>query len=281
MKAEHNFREFLMSSYKKAIFFLILPLMILCHGVSWAEEETAQLDGITKPVSDVELSFVQPGKIKSIVISEGDSVGVDDILVTLEDDIEQIQKKILTGRCENQVPIDLAEVELIQKKKNLGNLKRAQAKGATSEWEVDHATLAVDTAILNVKVHQFEHSQDVLKLESLNGQIERLTLKSPIEGVVEEILVERGETIQAMFPVARLVQIDPLVIHLPVPVDQAVELKIGQIGLITFLDTTELEGKITHIASIADAAATTLAVTLQVDNKARRPAGERVRVFFE
>ena len=115
----------------------------------------------------------------------------------------------------------------------------------------------------------------MLKLESLNGQIKRLTLKSPIVGTVEEILVERGETIQAMSPVARLVQIDPLVINLPVPVNQAVELKIGQIGMVTFLDATELTGKITHIASIADAAATTLAVTLQVDNKDRRPAGER------
>lgn len=270
-----------MLSCKNIIFILILALISLCYGMSWAEEEETQLDGITKPVSDVELSFVQPGKIKSIVIAEGDAVGEGDILVTLEDDIEQIQKKILTGRCENQVPMDLAEVELTQKKKNLENLKRAQMKGATSEWEVDHAALAVDTAFLNVKVRQFEHSQDMLKLESLNGQIKRLTLNSPIEGIVEEILVERGETIQAMSPVARLVQIDPLVINLPVPVDQAVELQIGQVGTVTFLDATVIEAEITHIASIADAAATTLAVTLQVDNKKRRPAGERVRIFFE
>lgn len=270
-----------MSSYKNTISILIITVISLCYGLSWAEEETAQLDGITKPVSDVELSFVQPGKIKSIVIAEGDAVEEGDILVTLEDDIEQIQKKILTGRCENQVPMDLAEVELTQKKKNLENLKRAQMKGATSAWEVDHAALAVDTAFLNVKVRQFEHSQDVLKLESLNGQIKRLTLKSPIVGIVEEILVERGETIQAMSPVVRLVQIDPLVINLPVPVNQAVELQIGEIGTVTFLDATELTGEITHIASIADAAATTLAVTLQVDNKDRRPAGERVRIIFE
>lgn len=254
--------------------------MLLCHGLSWAQEETAQLDGITKPVSDVELSFVQPGKIKHILITEGDVVGEGDILVTLEDDIEQIQKKILTGRCENRVPMDLAEVELVQKKKNLESLKLANIKGATSEWEVDHAALAVDTAFLTVKVRQFEHSQDILKLESLKGQIERLTLKSPKKATVEEILVERGETIQAMSPVARLVQIDPLLIHLPVPVEQAVELKIGQVGMVTFLDATTLEGVITHIASIADAAATTLAVTLQVENKKRRPAGERVIVVF-
>lgn len=270
-----------MTLCKDTVFILFIGVMSLLYGSAWAEDETASLDGITKPVADVELSFVQPGKIKSIVIAEGDLVQPDDILITLEDDIELIQKKILTGRCENMVPIDLAEVELTQKKKNLENLKRAHVKGATSQWEVDHAALAVDTAFLNLKVRQFEHSQDVLKKESLMGLIKRLTLKSPTKGIVEDILVERGETIQAMVPVVRLVEIDPLIIDLPVPVEQAVELMVGQKSEVKFLDETALAGEITHIASIADAAATTLAVTIRVENSKRRPAGERVRVVFE
>ncbi|MFT5697758.1 MAG: multidrug efflux system membrane fusion protein [Desulforhopalus sp.] len=267
--------------YKNIICIAVIALITCSYGIGLAEVETASMDGVTKPVADIELSFVQPGKIKSIIVAEGDAVQADSVLVTLEDDIELIQKKILTGRRDNHMPMDLAEVELIQKKKNLENLMRAQVKGATSQWEVDHAALAVDTALLNLKVRQFEHTQDVLKLESLMGLIKRLTLKSPIEGIVEEVLVERGETVQAMVPVVRLVQIDPLVIDLPVPVELAVELKVGQMGKVKFLDATELDGSITHIASIADAAATTLAVTLQVENGKRRPAGERVSVIFD
>lgn len=270
-----------MVACKKTISTLCIAIITLFYGAVLAEEQKDSLDGITKPVADVELSFVQPGKIKSILVSEGDLVQPDDILVTLEDDIEQIQKKILTDRSNNKVPMDLAEVELRQKKKNLENLKRAQEKGATSQWEVDHASLAVETAFLGLKVRQFEHSQDMLKLESLLSIIDRLTLKSPTKGIVEEILVAPGETIQAMVPLLRLVEIDPLIIDLPVPVEQAVEMKVGQLGTVTFLDATETAGKITHIASIADAAATTLAVTLQVENSRRRPAGERVRVVFE
>lgn len=255
--------------------------VITASSVSlFAEEVVPPLDGITKPVSDVELSFVQPGKIQMVLVAKGDVVEPGETLVTLDDEIEQIQKKILSDRSQNRVPIDLAKVELAQNKKNLVNVQRAHEKGATSEWEVDHAALAVDTALLNLKVREFEHSQDTLKLESLVGQIERLSITSPIKGIVEDILVERGETVQAMVPVVRLVDIDPLIIELAVPVEQAVELTVGQSAVVTFLDSTELEATITHIATIADAAATTLTVTLLVENNERRPAGERVTVVF-
>ncbi|TKB11842.1 efflux RND transporter periplasmic adaptor subunit [Desulforhopalus sp. IMCC35007] len=265
---------------RKIFFIFFILVFLVWYGNGLALEEKAPLDGITKPVADIELSFVQPGKIKHISVAKGDFVEAGNVLVTLEDDIEQIQKKILTGRSENRVPIELAEVELTQKKKNLENLKGAQLKGATSQWEVDHAALAVDTAFLTLKVREFEHSQDVLKLESVLEMIERLTLKSPVKGIVEDILVERGETVQAMVPVIRLVETDPLIIDLPVPVEQAVGLQIGQTGTVRFPDNAELEGTVIHISSVADAAATTLSVTLRVVNSDHRPAGERVSVVF-
>jgi len=268
-------------SGRKAIFVPIVFLISLGSAFCLAEETAVSLDGITKPVSDVELSFVQPGKIKAILVEEGEIVEPGETLVTLDDEIEQIQKKILQGRSENSVPMDLAKVELAQNRKNLENVQRAHEKGATSDWEVDHAALAVDTALLNLKVREFEHSQDLLKLESLLGQIERLSITSPVEGIVEEILIEPGETIQAMVPVVRLVDIDPLKIDLPVPVEQAVALKTDQKAIVTFIDATELEARVTNIASIADAAATTLNVTLLLENSGQRPAGERVTVVFQ
>jgi multidrug efflux pump subunit AcrA (membrane-fusion protein) len=269
-----------MTYSKKTFSIFFILVFFVWYGTCLALEEKTALDGITKPVADIELSFVQPGKIRNITVAKGDIVEAGSILVTLEDDIEQIQKKILTGRSENRVPIQLAEVDLTQKKKNLESLKGAQVKGATSQWEVDHAALAVDTAFLTLKVREFEHSQDVLKLESVLEMIDRLTLKSPVNAIVEDILVERGETVQAMIPVIRLVEIDPLIIDLPVPVEQAVGLQIGQTGTVRFPDNVELEGTIIHISSVADAAATTLSVTLRVVNSDRRPAGERISVVF-
>lgn len=262
---------------------LAAAFLVLCFftGRGFAEGEIPGLDGITRPVTDIELSFVQPGKVKAVNVEKGDQVQAGDLLVVLEDDIEIIQKRILTARSENRVPMELAEVELSQRLKNLENLQKAQAKGATSNWEVDQAKLAVDTARLTLKTREFERMQDQLKLASLLELLRRLTLASPSGGIIEEVMVQPGETVQAMVPVARLVEIDPLMIDLPVPLDLARELRIGQVGNVSFLDGTRLDGEITTISSVADAAAATLSVTLKVVNANRRPAGERVSVVIE
>ncbi len=244
------------------------------------QPSAAGLDGISKAISDIELSFVQPGKIREIMVKEGDLVHAGAILMQQADEIELVQLKILQARSLNRLPIHLAEVDLKQKQKDLADMKDVQKKGAITQWEVDHASLAVDTALLTLKIREFEHNQDVLQLESIVETINRLTLRSPLEGIVEEISIQPGETVQALMPVIRLVRIDFLLIDLPVPIDQAKDLRKGQKAIITFSDQTELPGEIIKISSIADAAATTLEVRLQVPNPEERPAGERVRVVF-
>lgn len=245
-------------------------------------EQTIEVgvDGITKPVADIELSFVQPGKVKQIMVKEGDLLHIGDTLMQQDDEIELIQLKILQSRSRNSGPINLAKIDLEQKRKDLQKIKNVQKKGAITQWEVDHASLAVDTARLTMKIREFEHGQDVLKLESINESIKRLTLTSPLDGSVEEIKIETGESVQALVPVIRIVAKDPLIIDLPVPIDQAKKLSKGRQALVAFEDGSELSGKITQIASVADAAATTLGVKIEVPNPKERPAGERVTVQF-
>ncbi len=267
---------------KKIPFLLTLIAWLLAGSFSVHGESTPEegLDGITKPVSDIEISFVQPGKVRQVMVKEGDLVLVGDSLIQQDDEIELIQQRILKSRSTNRGPVNLAKVDLEQKRKDLENIKQAQIKGAITRWEVDHAALAVETALLTLKIREFEHGQDVLKLESISQSIKRLTLTSPINGSVEEILIEPGESVQALVPVIRIVKKDPLIIDLPVPVDQAKELTVGQRPLVKFAEGNELSGEIIKISSVADAAATTLGVKIELPNPEDRPAGERVTVRF-
>ncbi len=280
----------ILSLFKKTrilLYTCIFSSLIVSPGVFAESQSESQeqypaeaLDGISKSISDVELSFVQPGKIREIMVKEGDLVHIGDILVQQADEVEAIQLKIHKSRSGNMLPIHLAEVDLLQKQKDLENLKRAEAKGAITRWEIDHALLAVDTALLTLKIREFEHNQDVLMLDSLVESIKRLTLVSPLEGIVEEINIEPGETVQALMGVVRIVRINPLRIDLPVPIDKTIGLTKGQKAIVGFADGDELQGEIVKISSIADAAAATLEVTLEVPNPKERPAGERVTVVF-
>ena len=161
------------------IYYVILICIMANTYLAIGEEFAQGFDGITKPVSDIELSFAQPGNVQEIMENEGDEVQPGDILMHMDDEIELIQQKILKGRAENRGVIELPRTDLLQKQKDLEKISEAYDKGAVTQWEVDHAAIAVDSALLKLKIKEFEKSQDVLKLESLVGKIKKLTLVSP------------------------------------------------------------------------------------------------------
>jgi multidrug efflux pump subunit AcrA (membrane-fusion protein) len=109
-----------------------------------------------------------------------------------------------------------------------------------------------------------------------------MSLKSPIDGRVEKVEVEVGESVNGLGDVVRLVNTDQLWIDVPVPLAKGRTLKLGQTAKVKFPDAEQapVEGKIIYISTVADAASSTLRTKIEVPNKLKRPAGEHVRVIF-
>ena len=111
-----------------------------------------------------------------------------------------------------------------------------------------------------------------------------MRLVAPVAGLVEEVNVEEGESIGTLGPVVRIVQNDPLWIDVPVPMDQAQDLTIGQDVWVIFpadsADEASPNGRIIYKSAVADAASETLQIRIEVSNPLKRPAGERVDVAF-
>lgn len=110
-----------------------------------------------------------------------------------------------------------------------------------------------------------------------------MKLKSPIDGHVEEIHVETGESVNALAEVIRIVRVDPLWIDVPVPVTEASAVHLGDRAQILFGSPGAVRetDTVIFIAAVADAASSTLNVRVETPNKASRPAGEQVRVAFK
>ena len=105
--------------------------------------------------------------------------------------------------------------------------------------------------------------------------------------------MEVGESVNTTTTeVIRVVQIDPLWIDAPVPLTQAVELKVGRTAQVVFglpdkptkaepaSTSLVVPGRVIFVGAVADAASDTLRVRIEVPNQAKRPAGEHVRVTF-
>jgi Cu(I)/Ag(I) efflux system membrane fusion protein len=141
----------------------------------------------------------------------------------------------------------------------------------------------VKIAELSLKAAQFEHEQAKRRYEEVRTSVQKMTLKSPIDGHIEKIHVEAGESVNALAEVIRIVRIDPLWIDVPMPMAEASAVRAGDSAQAFFTSpaTAAVTGTVIFVAAVADAASGTRNVRVEVPNKTGRPAGEQVKMTFK
>lgn len=262
--------------------FVHIFLLSVCLSCASAAEESDQgITAITIPCADVTMSFVQPGKIAEIFVTEGQNVTNNQLLARQDDTVEQIVLLQTKAQSEDTSQIDAAQASLDQKRVDLKKLEWAAGRGSATELEVEHARLAVKIAELSLKVAQFEHDQNLRKYQEMKARVDRMSLRSPTTGIIDKIEIEEGEGVNGLEDVIRVVKTDPLWIDVPVPLAHGRTLKKGQPATVTFPgEKTQTSGTIIYVSTVADAASSTLRVRIEVPNKEKRPAGEHVQISF-
>ena len=185
---------------------LLIGLLMCLPGYSHAEP----LQGITAPNADITLSFVVAGRVSDVLVGPGTMVEKGQLLVHLYDEPEKIQCQQLKMLSEDRTKVQAAKAELAQKQVDHKKLAQAKAKGAASNWEVDHLFLNVRIAELSLQSAVLEQEQYRRRYDHARSQLARMQLAAPIDGLVEEVNVEVGESIGTLGPVLRIVQNDPL-----------------------------------------------------------------------
>lgn len=160
------------------------------------------IPGSVIPNEQVDIYSEVTGRIQNIAFKEGQSVSKGTLLVQIDSDILKAQKSQL-----------LVELELAQKdearKKSL-----YQGKGISlQEYEVAESALADAKA----------------KLELLNVQISKATIRAPFSGKIGLRHVSEGAFISTSTLITSIVQENPVKIEFSVPEKYARNVKIGQV----------------------------------------------------
>ena len=240
-------------------------------------EPAAGIEAISKPSQEVKLCFAHPGILSKLLVKEGQAVKEGDLLIQQDDAAEQSQLEQLKEAADDQTRVKAAQAQLEQKKVDLTKMEQAFKKGASTELEVQHAKLDVTIAEFQLDVENFQRRQDALKQKGLELQIERMRIKSPVSGLVEEVLVHQGECSDALAKVVRVVKIDPLWVDVPIPLALTRKMPIGAEVEVLF-GATGVKGKVIFMAAVADGASATRLVRVEVPNPSGRPAGEHVEI---
>ncbi|MDF1579632.1 MAG: efflux RND transporter periplasmic adaptor subunit [Desulfuromonadales bacterium] len=230
------------------------------QGVTLGDvQDTILLPGTVEAWEDILLSAELAGPVRWIGPAEGDSVVAGEAILRIDPDTQR-------ANYERSV----AEVELQRKKFERYEVMIAQQLISQQEYD-------------NV-VYDYRRAQADLEVERLN--LAKSTLKSPVSGVLDRLLVDRGEYVSPGTALATVVQIDRLKVLVAVPERNVRFFKAGDRVTVRYAsidgeDGPSREGKIEHLAYQADALTRTYRAEIALDNPHRqlRP-GMIVRVEF-
>ncbi len=220
---------------RTACFQLVLVSALLVTPCGWAQDFSSYLE----PSRNIDISAPEPGVITQVLVKEGQSVKVGEVLVKLD-------ARVIEQEAE------IARQELKYKNRRLEQLKGLLDKKFASPQEIERAESDLEITTLRVK-----------RAEAL---IERLTLTTPIDGVVTELRYDVSESVPgANSHVATVVQLDPLRVQFNLPVTAARKLKAGDKVPLTFPETgAAAEAVVDFVSPVSTAVVNTVRVTMSI-----------------
>lgn len=243
---------------------------------------SAAVEGFAEPFREVVVSAAsEPDRVTSRTVDEGVTVSAGQLLATLDTNVLRASLEIAKKRATMKGRIMAAEADLRIRQRRLKKLETLRAQGHATQAELDRAELDLATAEASYLRAREEKVLNELEVTRIEAEIDRRTIRSPINGVVSEVHREVGEVTQIGDPrLLTVVQLNPLKVKFSMTVAQATGLRVGDVLPITIAEAgEETEAKIEAIAPVLDATSGTVKVTCVFDNsKAKYRSGMRCRL---
>ncbi len=213
--------------------------------------ELLSIAGVVKALDDVLLSAEEAGVLKEWKAAKGQYVRKGAIIALLNDDV--LRPSFLAAE--------------------------AQYKNAEMNYQ-KQANVYAEQGISELQFKSAEYARDAAKAQAdlARARWERTRVKSPVDGILDDHLVDEGEMTSPGAPVARIVNIDRVRIQVNVPERYASTLRTGamlQLSVLAYPDET-FRGKITHVGATVSADNRTIVVESIITNPRRKLKPEMI-----
>jgi multidrug efflux pump subunit AcrA (membrane-fusion protein) len=258
-------------------------VLCLANVPSFAQTRANEVAGVTRPSKESRLSFSTQGVVAQAPVKEGERVKAGQVILVQDDVIDKQELERLELTANSKARVEAAEADLAVKQATLKRKTQANRDGisAFNEAEIEEAQNDVTLREKQLQVAREDQQEAKIKAEQQRHKVEKLSLTSPIDGIVERIIANVGEWAdpQNKEGAAYVVQNDPLYLEVrELKSSQVAQLKLGQKLQVRYQDDPDKpenwqEAEIFYFAAVADAQADTRLVKLRLSNPTGRPAG--------
>ncbi|MBI5476957.1 MAG: efflux RND transporter periplasmic adaptor subunit [Ignavibacteriales bacterium] len=218
----------------------IQPVDIKIQTLKYSKlTDAIQVSGSVKALEDANISPEEGGVVKQWVAKKGQSVKKGEIIIELNDDM------IKAGYDAAEAQYKMAELNL-EKQKDVYDQK----------------------GISELQFKNFQYTRDAAKANAdlMKARWERTKIRSPFDGIVDNIYSNEGEFAPPGVPITRVVNISSMKIQTEIPEVYAGSVPLGAEAIITFdaIPNLSIKGKVNFISSALSSANRTLMVEVSM-----------------
>jgi multidrug resistance efflux pump len=263
----------------KIIYLAIIPIIITACGdneksgtaspsVNSAIVDVSEVVGVGKVEPEKEIISLAAsigGIVKEIYRNDGDSIKKDEPLVRLDDELELIRVSQLRSQYNTQksqedideLNLRESEAKLANKKRLLESVRVLALKGAETKQTLDDLETEVTTLALTVEKYSATVKLASSRLMELAEQVRfaeaeasKKILRSPYEGLMLEMLIEKGSSVKQFENYAEVAPSGPMTVRSEVDELFAGRLRLGLDAEIRFIgsDSVVARGKVIFLS---------------------------------
>lgn len=234
--------------------------------------DSSRIEAFTEPYCDIAIAASEMGTLSSVNVKEGDDVKSGDVIAVMSDEVLKASLEVARRSMNVEGTLKSAAADVALRQTELAKLEALRQRDHASQKEVDR----VLTELLIAQARHLSVREDLeikqLEFRRIEAQLKQRCIRSPIAGIVSDLPKDVGEFVSPSDPVvARVVQLDPLLVVFSVPLahrhdfqkDQTVTLQLGESDL-------TVEGTIEFVSRTTDSSNSSIRVKVRVPN----PNGE-------
>lgn len=230
---------------------------------------------VSRPSQDAVMGFPQPTMVREVASKGGAIVKKGALLVRGDDAEDAALLRLQEVRVSQPLAVQRAKAAMDLANVEYDRLKEVESRGASGVQEVERARLSAEVARIDHLTAINNQEQEELQLVRLAARLERLRLTAPFDGVVDQIMVDAGQSVSEQDKIVRVVQIDPLRIDVNTPTSdpKSATVKVGDAAWVLCDvggNAMLTEGKVVEVGPTVEAASRTRRVRVELAN----PSGE-------
>ena len=209
------------------------------------------------PNEDVKVSALVAGRVNAVTIAEGDRVKRGQVIVELD------REPLLDQRRQAAAAVEQGRAQVENARLNLQRNQQLFERGIAAGKEVEDARAQSAAA-------QSALEQATAALNTAERNLERASIRSPIDGQIVKRMVSVGEQVDgtAAQPVAEIANLSHVELAANVPSEQLARIKVGQTASLTtdaFADRA-FPGTVIAIGPAVDVATNAGLVRMRLQN---------------